>query len=36
MVYFIGSLIELYKKLEIFVEHSKSTGYLYNDIVKGW
>ncbi len=35
MVYFIGSLIELYKKLEIFIEHSKSTGYLYNDISYG-
>ena len=35
MIYFIGTLLELYKKLEVFIEHSKSTGFLYNDISYG-
>ena len=35
MIYYIGTLLDLCQKIEIFISSSKTTGFIYNDVFYG-
>jgi hypothetical protein len=35
MIYYIGTLFDLCQKIEIFIQRSKTTGFVYNDLSYG-